>query len=335
MNAYIAMSLIIVVAVIATYTLTKTTIRILEKKGLTGVDVHKPWKPKVAEPGGIALIVSYLILIPLVLLLDVEGVDKYKFLVASVSILYAGLIGLVDDFKVLDAKTKTLLAFTVSAPMILFNTYTPRPIMPFAGMLRITIIYPLLLPFAYMIVLNAVNMSDTHNGVMPSTALVVLSVILFSTASAYYKGLTDATGLLIALIAAAMLLGYIWFNWYPARVFNGDSGSFIVGALIITSAVLGRAEVPAIVAMLVYIVNGFQILSSIKGLVERRSIVRPVIVKDGLIIANRNPRAPITIPHLLALKEPVTEVEIIAGYIILSILSCVLGFITAIICYWT
>ena len=335
MEAYIAIPLIMTIAVVASYTLTKTTIKLLERKGLTGIDVHKPWRPRVAEPGGIALIASYAILIPLVLLLNIAGVDEYKFLVASASILYAGLIGLVDDFKVLDAKTKTLLAFTVSAPIILFNTYTPRPLMPFAGMLRITIIYPLLLPFAYMIVLNAVNMSDTHNGVMPSTALLVLSVVLFSTASAYYKGLTDATGLLIALIAVAILLGYIWFNWYPAKVFNGDSGSFIVGALIITSAILGRAEVPAIVAMLVYIVNGFQILSSIKGLVERRNIVRPVIVRNGLITANKDPRAPITIPHLLSLKEPVTEVEVIAGYIILSIISCMLGLITAVICYWT
>jgi len=319
---------------ITSYITTKITIRILLRCDLVGIDVHKPWKPKVAEPGGIALLITCLVSILLVLLLKPLEVDYTKFIAIIISTIYAGLIGLLDDIKVLDAKTKTLLTFTTAMPIILLGAYTPRPIMPFAGTLRITIIYPLLIPFAYMIALNAVNMSDTHNGVMPSTALIIGGVLLFSTISTYIKGYTDLTGFVLSLILVSMLLGYVWFNWYPAKVFNGDSGSFLVAALIVGSAIVGRAEVPVIIAMMVYIVNGFQILASIKGLVERRSIIRPVVVENGWIKANKDPRAPITIPHLLSLRDKVNEKEIIAGYLILSIISGILGIITAILCYW-
>ena len=319
---------------ITSYIITKITIRILLRYNLVGIDVHKPWKPKVAEPGGIALLITCSASILLVLLLKPLEIDYTKFIAVIISTIYAGLVGLLDDIKVLDAKTKTLLTFTTAMPIILLGAYTPRPIMPFAGTLRITIIYPLFIPFAYMIALNAVNMSDTHNGVMPSTALIIGGVLLFSTISTYIKGYTDLTGFVLSLILVSMLLGYVWFNWYPAKVFNGDSGSFLVAALIIGSAIVGRAEVPVIIAMMVYIVNGFQILASIKGLVERRSIIRPVVVENGWIKANKDPRAPITIPHLLSLRDKVNEKEIIAGYLILSIISGILGIITAILCYW-
>lgn len=331
---YTSIIVLALLTAILSYAITRFTSKILPRYGLVGVDVHKPWKPKVAEPGGIALIQVFAASTIIALALDLPEINYAKFIAIAISAIYAGLIGLLDDIRVLDAKTKTLLTFTTATPIILFGVYVPRPIMPFAGMLRITIIYPLLIPFAYMIVLNAVNMADTHNGTMPGTALIIGGVLLFSTFSAYLKGYTDLTGFMLSLIMVSMLLGYIWFNWYPAKIFNGDSGSFLIGALIIGSAIVGRAEAPAIVAMMVYIVNGFQILTSIRGLVERRSIVRPVIVENGWIKANRDPRAPITIPHLLSLKEKINEKEIIVGYMLLAMLSGVLGIITTILCYW-
>ncbi len=324
----------LLVAPALTYTVTRYVIKWLESKGFTGRDVHKPWGPEVAEPGGIALIISYLILSPVVLLSS-PALNTYKVIAVSISALFAGLVGLVDDFKVLKARTKTVLAFTAATPIILLHVYDPRPIMPFAGPLRLTILYPLLLPFAYAIVLNAVNMADTHNGVIPGTGLLVGGVLLFSSLSAYIKGYTDVTGVVLSLLFIGLLIGYIKYNWFPAKVFNGDSGSFLIGALIAGIAVVSRAEVPVIIALMVYIVNGFQILLSIKGLVERRQIgIRPVRVEDGRIKANPDKRAPITIPHLLTLKEPLNEKEIVFGYMVLAGFSCLLGIITAVICYW-
>ncbi len=335
MDEGILLSIIIiaVAAPVITYIVTGYVARWLKSKGYTGRDIHKPWHPEVPEPGGIALIISYIVLS--LILLVVYPQLLYKVIAVSLSVTYAGLIGLVDDFKVLKARTKTLLAFTAATPIILFQVYDPRPIMPFAGPLRLTIIYPLLLPFAYAVVLNAVNMADTHNGVIPGTGLLIGVVLLFSTFSAYLKGYTDATGLLLSILFIGLLIGYIKYNWFPAKIFNGDSGSFLIGALVVSIAVVGRAEIPVIVALMVYIVNGFQILLSIKGFVERRQIdTRPVKVEEGWIKANPDKRAPVTIPHLLALKEPLNEKEIVFGYMVLAGVSSLLGVITAAICYW-
>ncbi len=325
---------VIVVSPLLTYVVTSWVIEWLRAKGFTGRDVHKPWHPSVAEPGGIALIISYLVLSAILLLVPTP-LNPVKVLAVTISSLFAGLVGLVDDFKVLKARTKTVLAFTAATPIILLHAYDPRPIMPFAGPLRLTIIYPLLLPFAYAIVLNAVNMADTHNGVVPGTGLLIGGVLLFSTISTYLRGYSDVTGVVLSLLFIGILAGYVWFNWFPARVFNGDSGSFLIGALIAGIAVVGRVEVPVIIALMVYIVNGFQILLSIRGLVERRQItVRPVRVENGWIKANPDKRAPITLPHLLSLKEPLNEKEIVLGYMLLAGFSSLLGIVTAIICYW-
>ena len=126
------------------------------------------------------------------------------------------------------------------------------------------------------------------------------------------------------------------YNWYPARTFNGDTGSLYIGAALGVLAIASRTEVVLVTAMMPYIVNGFHSLLSIGGLLERREIkIRPVILDENneTIIANKDSRAPMTMVNLLTLKTPLREKEILVAYILLTLISSILAIITAMITY--
>ena len=55
----------------------------------------------------------------------------------------------------------------------------------------------------------------------------------------------------------AVLLAFYYFNRYPAKVFDGDTGSLAVGAALGALAILGRIETVVVVALIPHIMNAF------------------------------------------------------------------------------
>ncbi len=302
-----------------------------EKLGITGVDIHKPSKPRIPEACGLALIIAYSALLLVAWLVGL--VSTAEALVLALPPLYAGLIGLLDDLVRLDAKTKTLLTLTIAAPVLALGAYDPRPLLPLIGGLRITILYPCLLPFAYAVAANAVNMFDTYNGTMTSTAFIACLALCFIEFYALMHGVGSTAALLGVALLTGVLAGYLPLNLYPARVFNGDTGSFFIGAALASIAILGRIEVALIAVMMPYIINGFYIIASVGGLRERSEMVRPVKLEGYYIKAVKDPRAPITLVHLLTLKKPLTEKEVVAACILLEAVAAILGLLLAVFTY--
>ncbi len=319
-----------VVAGVAAYLVAPRVIEFNRSRGLVGRDVHKPGHPEVAEAGGVAMAAGLLAAAPL-LLVD-PGIDSYKaagFLLAS---LYAFTVGLLDDVRWLDAKTKPLLTALAAVPLILLGAYNPRPVLPFIGPTRLTVVYPLALPIFMAVMCNAANMSDTHNGVLPLTGLAASSALAAAGLYAYYRGAAGPEAFVLPLVLTGLLAGYYPYNRYPARLFNGDSGSFLVGSALVSAAVTGGLEVVAIVAVMPYILNGFEIIFSVGGLVERREMkARPVLFDEetGLMRANPEPGAPITVVSLLAAREPVSEKDVVDAYKVLAAFSAAAALLTA------
>ncbi|HIQ03669.1 MAG TPA: hypothetical protein EYH40_04535 [Desulfurococcales archaeon] len=320
------------------YTITRVITPIVMKFnwliGLRGVDVHKKSKPILPESGGLAILISSTILLPLIILVRPEY-TTYTLVTISVTV-FAGLVGYLDDLKRLDAFSKTLLTVIAIAPILVLYVFKPYPYLPFIGRTRLTIIYTILLLFAVAVPSNAFNMLDVYNGVLPSTSILMFSTLFISSILTYHVGIADLFPLYALTLIIGVLLGYYPYNRYPARVFNGDVGSFFLGAYYGVIAVLGRLEVIAITAMLPCIMNSFHILSSIGGLKEKSQIkCRPVIVDYSreLLIANKSRYAPITLANLLLVRGPLRETEIVTCYILLSIVSSILAIIVAVLTY--
>ena len=175
------------------------------------------------------------------LLCNIPFVKDYSvFLVLGISLCY-GAIGFVDDFCKLKKKQnmglnsmqKLLLQLAVSA-LFLYIMYKTGAMnchlyVPFVN---VTFdIHPIVYIFFAMFVMvgcdNAVNLTDGVDGLSSS---VTLPVMVFFTAASLAKFRLD-----LALLPASLtggLIAYLFYNWHPAKVFMGDTGSLFLGGVV-------------------------------------------------------------------------------------------------------
>jgi len=308
-------------------------IKFMLKKGIFGIDIHKESKPKVAEMGGIIILISIMITSIVGILLVDNNSDRLTIGIFCLTILIAGIIGIIDDIYRLSAILKPLLLLLASIPIIASGMFTPEPVLPFVGQTRLTIVYYVLLPFIIAVPSNAVNMLDVFNGSMAITTILVLVAVFFSNMIITRGGIQnlDLTYVFILMMIAS-LIAFWYFNRYPAKVFAGDSGSLTVGASLGAIAVLGQLEVVVIIAMIPFIMNSFGIISSVRGLMERREMARPTkMTKDWKIQSTKDPKAPITLVGLVIQKEPLHEKDVVKSFSILTFISGIFALITAVL----
>jgi len=296
---------------------------VMKRRGIVGPDVHKVGRPAVPEMGGMAVLFGLGISVLVgVAFLGLNASDALAFLGV---VLLAGAVGFVDDLKPLNPKLKPILTALACLPIFILGAYTPRPELPFIGGTRLTIVYPLLIPFAIAVPANAVNMLDVVNGAAAGTASIILIALVLGLLVA---GRPDATALALAMLGC--LLAFYWYNRYPSKIFGGDTASLAIGASLGALAVIGRMEIVVIIAMIPHIMNAFYGLSSVGRLYERREIKeRPTrVLPDGRMEASSDPRAPITLLRLILAEGPITERQafrVLAG---LSAVSAALALLT-------
>jgi len=299
-------------------------IKKMKEKRIGGVDVHKKDRPFVPEMGGLAVLAGTTASILAAIVLSPETVNVAVGFLASV--LVAGLIGALDDFKPLNAKVKPFLTLFAGLPILALHAYNPLGLVfPFIGQTRMTIIYPLLIPIAIAVTSNATNMMDPFNGTMSGSCTIITVFLLLS---ALLLGRTEA--LILCLCLLGPMLVFFYFNKYPSKVFSGDVGSLSIGAALGAIAVIGRLEVVALVAFAPQIMNAFYGLSSIGRLYERREVSRPVtVLEDGRLMATKDLKAPITLARVILARGPLHENEATLVFLVLSAISGVLALATA------
>jgi UDP-N-acetylglucosamine--dolichyl-phosphate N-acetylglucosaminephosphotransferase len=325
---YIVLSFLIPFGI--TYVTMPFLIKHLKKKGITGIDIHKPNKPEIPEMGGLAILAA--IISTQIVLLFLIGAYIYEFLAFISVILLAGCIGIYDDLKGLGPKKKPLLLMILSMctvfPLLVFGVVIPRPLLPIIGKTRLTIIYWIVLPFAIAVPANAVNMLDVFNGSMPITCIIVSLALLICAII-----LDSPLGIIFSLSLIGTLFAFLKFNKFPAKVFSGNVGSLTVGAAIGVIAVIGRLEIAAIIALMPHIMNAFHILASMGGLKEGKTLTkRPIrILQDGTLAANPDKDAPLTLTRLILARGPLTETEIVKIFGIISLFCAILAVISIVI----
>ena len=189
--------------------------------------------------------------------------DYTVFYVLALSLCF-GLVGFLDDFcKVkykrdlgLTALQKAMLQMAVSAVYLYVlyreGTLTCDIYVPFFNVTFY--VHPLVYIFFAMFVMvgcvNAVNLTDGIDGLSSS---VTIPVMVFFTAVAYAMGKSD-----LALLPAALaggLVAYLFYNFHPAKVFMGDTGSLFMGGVVCAMAFALDMPLVLIFAGFVYIVE--------------------------------------------------------------------------------
>ncbi|MEM0311516.1 MAG: hypothetical protein QXF10_08750 [Ignisphaera sp.] len=296
---------------------------VAEKKlGILCTDVHKISRPKIPCIGGFGVLAGILTGFPLLL---INGYIDLTYLEAFLSsILISFAIGLADDVIDLKSRWKIVLGILPAIPILLLHVYEPRPWIPMAGFIRISTLYPLLLLAAFTVYQNGANMIDTHNGTLP---IFVLSTHLFAFATKLLTG-SDIASCLPLLTVIVTVLVYSLFNVYPAKIFNGNTGAFILGATIPLMLVKYRLELYYIMASVPMFINGFYYIASVRGFLQKESVKRPTYVDEkGCIHASKDPSAPITLVRLVTgfARNGLSEKELVAALYTIFMLSSLIS----------
>ncbi len=326
---YLLVCLAFVISFFIVYISTKIWVNLAHKERIVAPDAHKRGTPNVANLGGIPFAIHLVIYLIAGLLVS----NLTYSLVIILSTLIGFTVGFLDDLKDLGLK-KVALAFFASIPILVLRAYVPRPLFPLIGGTRLYIVYPLIVIATYLVVMNACNMVDTHNGILAIQALFVLSSMLV-----FAILLNELQNVLFLTIALGAILGFLMLNKYPAKVFWGNCGSYSVGALLATLIILSRKEYIALVALLPTILQGFVVIMSVGGFMTRLLIRerkgRDSYVVNGIIYPSLRYDAPISIPRLIYLSSgPIDEKTLVKKYTLLFMLSFVLSLITGYFVYF-
>ena len=181
----------------------------------------------------------------LILVFNIKYMEDFTvFYVLAVGLSF-GVIGFLDDFfKIrfkrnlgLTSAQKAMLQMAISA-LFLYAMYksgslSPVLYIPFVGISfhLHPIVYIFFAMFVMVGCVNAVNLTDGVDGLSSS---VTLPVMVFFAVTSISMGRGD-----LALLPASLfggLIAYLCYNWYPARMFMGDTGSLFLGGIVCAMA---------------------------------------------------------------------------------------------------
>ena len=198
------------------------------------------------------------------LLICIPSMTEYTAFYALLPALCFGFVGFLDDYtKIryhrnlgLTAWQKVSLQLIVSV-LFLYLLYKEGSLscnlyIPFANIS--VAIHPMVYLFFAMFVMvgcvNAVNLTDGVDGLSSS---VTIPVLIFFAAAAVSMGKLDLALLPASLVGG--LIAYLFYNWHPAKVFMGDTGSLFLGGVVCALAFALDMPLILILVGFVYIVE--------------------------------------------------------------------------------
>ncbi|MCP3978809.1 MAG: undecaprenyl/decaprenyl-phosphate alpha-N-acetylglucosaminyl 1-phosphate transferase [bacterium] len=184
------------------------------------------------------------------------------------------LVGLYDDVRGLSFKWK-LAAQILASGYVWFAGFRIEAVThPLGGTLDLGLLsFPLTVLWIVGIT-NAVNLIDGLDGLAAGVALIITGSVAVLAGSSGQLGVTA-----VSVTLAGSLLGFLRFNFNPARIFLGDSGSLFLGFVLAVTSIRGSQKGPVAVAILApLLVLGLPLLDT--GLAVARRSFR--LVSDGM-----------------------------------------------------
>src|SRR5207237_5770704 len=123
---------------------------------------------------------------------------------------------------------------------------------------------------------NAFNLIDGLDGLAAGSALFC-TLVFFVVALQNHSWL----GSLMSVALAGAILGFLRFNFNPATIFLGDSGSLFIGFMLSALALAGAQKTPTIVAVAIPVVSfGLPVLETVLSVVRRFLSGQPLFAAD-------------------------------------------------------
>ncbi|ULQ51146.1 glycosyltransferase family 4 protein [Flavihumibacter fluvii] len=153
-----------------------------------------------------------------------EGKDLQYFLAASVVIFY---LGLKDDIIVISPVKKFIGQVLAAFILIYYGNLQINNMHGFLGIYSLPQTFSLLFTYLTVIVIiNSFNLIDGIDGLAGSLGLLSTSVF-----GIYFVSIGDTADAVLAFSLAGSILSFLIFNFQPARIFMGDTGSLLIGLI--------------------------------------------------------------------------------------------------------
>jgi UDP-GlcNAc:undecaprenyl-phosphate GlcNAc-1-phosphate transferase len=298
----------------------------LTAKGEVVQDYHKPDKPRIPRPAGPALVAG-IVSAEIILFLLTWKIRVIAILLTAVISFF---IGFVDDKKVLPGWFKPVALIIAAIPLIVLGAHQSHLNLEF-GKVAIPLLYIPLILVIIPIAGNTINSIDVLNGVASGFVIIAMFPLLVSIA------IFGSNEVFVA--ALPLLFGTIAlykYHKFPSKIFPGDSGTLLMGAMYGAIAIAGNSEIIAVIAILPAVMNSFLFLASVKKIVEHRKVKsRPIVLNDDFkLVASKQKNAPSTLVRLLLVDGPLSEKDVGCRIFRLAIFSSFLAFISIIIQYY-
>ena len=268
------------IAFIVSFMATPYTIKIAKKIGAVDIPkdkrrMHHHTMPKF---GGPAVILGFLVsVIYLLIIMSIErSIDLFsdeeyftKLIGVLLGIIIIGITGIIDDIKTIKPLTKLAGQLIAAIIVVSFGVRIEHISIPFITetfKISSSVISSLITIIWIVGVTNAINLTDGLDGL--SSGIAAISCISLLIIFALNASPLIAIILVTALIGA--LIGFLPFNFTPAKTFIGDTGSNFLGYMLAIISILGVAKTyTAVVIVLPVIVLGLPILDVFFAIIRR------------------------------------------------------------------
>jgi len=251
-------------------------LQVVDRPG--GRHVHCQAIPRL---GGVAICLSFLV--PLVSLFYAESVVAATFRAESkrgwgliAGALLMSALGLIDDTRGLRAIYKLAIQIVIAGIAFGCGYRIDAIDLPLLGTLQMGVFALPVTVFWIVGIVNAVNLIDGLDGLAGG-------VVFFAALTNLVVAVLSGNSFVAIIMASTMgaVLAFLFYNFNPARIFMGDSGSYFLGFVLATSSLMGASQkasttVSLLVPMVALGVPIFDTLfAMVRRFLERRSIFSP------------------------------------------------------------
>ena len=265
-------------AFIVSFMATPYTIKIADKIGAVDVpkDKRRMHTKKMPKFGGPAVIVGFLVsMFYLIIVMSIEGsIDLFaeqeygkKLLGVLLGIVTIAVTGVLDDTKTLTWWQQLLGQITAAVIVVSFGIRIEHLDIPFLYRIGLNDVFSTIVTIVWIVgVINSINLIDGLDGLSSGISLIscISLLIIF---------LMNDSPMIATIIVTAMsgaLVGFLPFNFSPAKTFIGDTGSNFLGFMLAVVSILGVAKTyTAAVIVLPVIVLGLPIFDVLFAIIRR------------------------------------------------------------------
>ncbi|NPV69732.1 MAG: undecaprenyl/decaprenyl-phosphate alpha-N-acetylglucosaminyl 1-phosphate transferase [Firmicutes bacterium] len=195
---------------------------------------------------------------------------------------FALILGIIDDFRALSPKLKLVGQIGVALVLTFFGVRIDFLTNPYGGMILLGKLAVPLTVFWVVALMNVVNLIDGLDGLAGGTVAIASLTLMFVAAQRFQA----VTAILSAAIAGSAL-GFLPYNFNPAKIFMGDAGAMFLGCALASVSAEGALKSATAIALVPVIALGLPIFDTAFAIVRRVCNGRSVASADRSHIHHR------------------------------------------------